>query len=100
MTQDEWDLTDIPRRLAYEQSFFTSTTPGIAQEHRVKHATLLDRQAALKKSIRRMKAGDRWWRWKERRENSQRGELHETPSFLSPMGIDEVIEHGRIVDRG
>jgi hypothetical protein len=100
MTQDEWYLANIPRRLAYEQSFFTSPTPGIAHEHRVKHADLLARQAALKKSIRRMKAGDRWWRWKERQENSRRGELHETPSCLSPMLIDEVIEHGRIVDQG
>ena len=87
---------DIPRRLAYELSWFDN--PHIGANARLKHAALLARQTELKYRIRRSDVLDRWVMRKYRQ--------HPEPlpirpiSPLSPMLIDEVIEHGRIVDQG
>jgi hypothetical protein len=93
---DEWELMDIPRQLAYEQSWFDN--PHIGQNARVKHAALLARQTELKYRIRRSDVLDRWVMRKYRLR------LETLPirpmSPLSPMLIDEVIEDGKIVDRG
>jgi hypothetical protein len=107
-SSDEWELMDIPRRLAYEQSRFDNPRPHIVgagpgcatidQIARVRHAALLVRQTELKYQIRRRAVLARWVMRKYR---LRLAPLPIRPiSPLIPMLIDEVIEHGKIVDRG
>ena len=109
MTAWEYELKDLPRQLAYEESRFGNMLPYIVgagpgcatidQVARAKHAALIIRQAELKKKLRRWKAGDRWVRWKERQENLQPSTFNLQPSSpLTPMLMDEVIQGRRIVD--
>lgn len=115
-SEDEWVLLDLPRQLAYEKSWFDN--PYIGQAARVKHAALLARQTELKYRIRRSDVLDRWIMRRYRCRGSAtacRGAASErspipvavspdlsgpeTSSF-TPMLIDEVIQDGKIVDRG
>jgi hypothetical protein len=70
-SEDEWELLDIPRQLACEQSRFGNLNPivpgagpgcvTIDQFARVRYARLLARQAELKYQIRRCHVLDRWY---------------------------------------
>lgn len=95
-TEDEWELMDIPRRLAYEQSNFDK--PHIGQKARIKHAALLSRQTELQYRIRRSDVLDRWVMRKYR--TSRFSDVRPPPEPFTAMRIDEVIQDRKIVDQG
>lgn len=95
-SEDEWELKDIPRQLAYEATLFDN--PYLDTLARIRHARLLSRQTALQYRIRRNAVLTRWIM---RRYRSHPQPLPVRPiSPLSPMLMDEVIQDGKIVDLG
>ena len=104
----EWELRDIPRQLLYHQSYFGNTRPCLPQGgpecmtvdefHRAQHEWLLTRQTTLTARLRRESILDRW----VMRKYPTRA-FHipvRSPGPLTDMGMDEVIEDGKIVDKG
>lgn len=107
-SDDEWELMDLPRQLAYEQSRFGILNPVVVgagpdcltidQAARTRHAALLARQTELKYRIRRRAVLDRWVM---RRYRCWRSVLIRPPvEPFTAMGMDEVIQDGKIVDAG
>jgi hypothetical protein len=106
-SEDEWELMDLPRQLLYEASYFGNTRPCVPwggpecptldQVHRIKHKRLLTRQTELQYRIRRNDVLTRWVMSRHRRQPAM---IVVPPGPFTDMGIDEVIEDGKIVDQG
>ncbi len=95
-TEDEWELADLPRKIAYEASLFDH--PRMDKLARARHAGLLLRQAELAARIRRASILDRWVMRRYR--TAGRFKKRSPQSVLTPMLMDEAIEDGKIIDRG
>jgi hypothetical protein len=95
-SEDEWELKDLPRQLAYEQSRFEN--PHLGRNARLKHARLLARQEELTRRIRRCAVLDRWYlrRYRPRKIVA----VPQPVEPLTPMRMDEIIVAGKIVDQG
>jgi hypothetical protein len=98
-SDDQWELLDLPRQLLYEKSKFNCPVLGV--QARLRHERLLARQTELVQRIRRASIMDRWIMRKYRINPRRPDPRPQTPDpILTDMGIDEVIEDGKIIDRG
>lgn len=93
MTNDEWELADLPRQLAYEATRFGSRLESPAGR---RYAFLMQRYSELSYRIRYNRVMGRWYT----RKLDRLPACKRSDDALVPMGIDEVIEVRRIVDRG
>ena len=109
-SEDEWELADLPRRMAYERSKFDLFVPCVvgggpqcltlAQIARGNFLNLLRRQTFLYARSRRNRIENRWVLRKLNPPRRTRIAVNVPVKPFTGMGMDEIIRDHRIVDAG